>query len=154
MAAPEEVIRRYVNATSAGDGDTAAALTADDVVIERPNGAVLKGKEGVRQFAAKHAETDGRKLAVRLTSLEARTRNRFVATLVMTNARSQRMSLSIRWTLDPFSRFARGSSRATRSFLRPTRLLPRRSRLNSELLRPATYRWRVRWPSRSVVTDV
>jgi ketosteroid isomerase-like protein len=76
MAAPEEVIRRYVNATSAGDGDTAAALTADDVVIERPNGAVLKGKEGVRQFAAKHAETDGRKLAVRLTSLEARTRNR------------------------------------------------------------------------------
>jgi ketosteroid isomerase-like protein len=85
MTAPEEVIQRYVDATSAADGDTAAALTADDAVIELPDGGVLKGKEGGRQFAAKHAETDGRKQAVTLTSLEARTRNRFVATLLMTN---------------------------------------------------------------------
>lgn len=84
MSAPEDVIRRYVDAISAADGDTAAALTADDVVIELPNGGVLKGKEGVRQFAAKHAESDGRKQAVTLTSLEPRTRNRFVATLLMT----------------------------------------------------------------------
>jgi ketosteroid isomerase-like protein len=85
MTSPEDVIRRYVEATSAADGDTAAALTADDAVIELPDGGVLKGKEGARQFAAKHAETDGRKQAVTLTSLDARTRNRFVATLLMTN---------------------------------------------------------------------
>jgi ketosteroid isomerase-like protein len=85
MATPEDVIRRYVDATSAADGDTAATLTAGDVVIELPDGRVLKGKEGARQFAAKHAEIDGRKRAVTLTSLEARARNRFVATLVMSN---------------------------------------------------------------------
>jgi ketosteroid isomerase-like protein len=81
----EDVIRRYVDATSSADGDTAAALTADDAVIELPDGGVLEGKEGVRQFAAKHAETEGRKQSVRLTSLEARSGNRFVATLLMTN---------------------------------------------------------------------
>ena len=85
MSSPEDVIRRYVEATSAADGDKAAALTADDAVIELPDGGVLKGKEGARQFAAKHAETDGRKQTVTVTSLEARTLNRFVATLEMTN---------------------------------------------------------------------
>ena len=83
--APEDVIRRYVDATSAADGDTAASLTADDAVIELPGGGVLKGKQGARQFAAKHAEADGRKQAVTLTSLEPSTGNRFVATLLMTN---------------------------------------------------------------------
>jgi ketosteroid isomerase-like protein len=85
MTAPEDVIRRYVDATSAADGDAAAVLTADDVVIELPGGAVLNGKEGARQFAAKHAETDGQKRSVALTSIEARTPNRFVVTLQMTN---------------------------------------------------------------------
>ena len=85
MAAPEEVIRRYVEAISAADGDPAAALTADDAMIELPNGAALEGKEGARQFAAKHAETDGQKRSVTLTSLEARTPERFLATLEMTN---------------------------------------------------------------------
>jgi ketosteroid isomerase-like protein len=60
-------------------------LTADAAVIELPDGGTLKGKEGARQFAAKHLETDGRKQTVTLTSLEARTRNRFVATLEMSN---------------------------------------------------------------------
>ena len=85
MSAPDDVIRRYVDATSAADGDTAASLTADDAVIVLPSGGVLEGKEGARQFAAKHAETDGRKQAVTLTSLEPSTGNRFVATLLMTN---------------------------------------------------------------------
>jgi ketosteroid isomerase-like protein len=85
MATPEDVIRRYVDATSAADGDRAAALTADDAVIELPDGGALKGKEGARQFAAKHAETDGRKQSVTLTALEARTPDRFVATLLMSN---------------------------------------------------------------------
>jgi ketosteroid isomerase-like protein len=85
MAEPEDVIRRYVEATSAADGDSAAALTADDGVIELPGGAILHGKEGASQFAAKHAETDGQKRSVTLTSLDARTPDRFVATLEMTN---------------------------------------------------------------------
>jgi len=85
MTVPENVIRRYVDATSAGDGDAAAALTADDGVIELPDGGALKGKEGARQFAAKHAEIDGQKRSVTLTSLEARTPDRFVATLLMSN---------------------------------------------------------------------
>jgi ketosteroid isomerase-like protein len=85
MADPEDVIRRYVETISAPDGDEAAALTADDAVIELPSGAVLKGKEGARQFAAKHAETDGQKRSVTLDSLEARAPDRFLATLEMTN---------------------------------------------------------------------
>jgi ketosteroid isomerase-like protein len=85
MATPEDVIRRYVDATSAADAEAAAALTADDAVIELPDGGVLKGKEGARQFAAKHAEIDGRKQSVALTSLEARTPDRFVATLLMSS---------------------------------------------------------------------
>jgi ketosteroid isomerase-like protein len=85
VTAPEDAIRTYVSAISAADGDTATALTADDVVLELPGGGVLKGEDGVRQFAAKHAETDGQKRSVTLTSLEAHTRNRFVATLEMTN---------------------------------------------------------------------
>jgi ketosteroid isomerase-like protein len=74
-----------VDATSAADGEAAAALTADDAVIELPDGGALVGKEGARQFAAKHAEADGRKQSVSLTSLDARTPDRFVATLVMSN---------------------------------------------------------------------
>ena len=85
MPNPEDVIQRYVDATSAADGDAAAALTADDAVIVLPDGRLLEGKEGARQFAAKHAEADGQKRSVSLTSLEARAENRFVATLVMTN---------------------------------------------------------------------
>src|SRR4051794_23714036 len=85
MSAPEDVIRRYVEATSAADGDGAAALTADDAVIELPGGGALRGKDGARQFAAKHAEIDGRKQAVTLVSVEARTTTRFVLTLVMSS---------------------------------------------------------------------
>ena len=85
MRTSEDVIERYVDATSAADGDAAAALTADDAVIELPDGRILRGKEGARQFAAKHAEIDGRKRAVALSSLEARTPDRFLATLVMSS---------------------------------------------------------------------
>jgi ketosteroid isomerase-like protein len=77
MAAPEEVVRGYPEAISAADGDLAATLTADDAVIELPGGTVLKGKEGARQFAAKHAEIDGQERSVELTSLEARTQSAF-----------------------------------------------------------------------------
>ena len=85
MADPEDVIRRYVEASSGADGDAAAALTADDAVIELPDGGSLRGKEGARQFAAKHAEADGRKQSVTLTSLAERSPGRFLATLEMTN---------------------------------------------------------------------
>ena len=83
--ASDDVIRHYIEATSAADGDTAAASTADDAVIELSGGGVLHGKQGAREFAAKHAPTDGRKRSVSLTSIEPHTRNRFVATLVMTS---------------------------------------------------------------------
>lgn len=85
MSASEDVIRRYVEATSAADGDTAAALATDDAVIELPNGAVLQGKDGIREFAAKHAESDGRKQSVTLTSLESRTQDRYVVRLLMSS---------------------------------------------------------------------
>src|SRR3954464_7659446 len=85
MRGPEEVIRRYVDATSAPDADIAADLMSDDAVIELPDGGFLEGKEGARQFAAKHAELDGRKQSVALTALEARAPDRFVATLLMSN---------------------------------------------------------------------
>ncbi len=85
MTDSEDVVRRYVEATSEADGDAAAALTADDAVIELPNGGLLQGKEGARQFAAKHAEADGRERGVVLTSIEARSPGRFLVTLVMSN---------------------------------------------------------------------
>jgi ketosteroid isomerase-like protein len=74
-----------VDAASAADGDAAAALTAEDAVIELPDGGILEGKEGARRFAAKHAESDGRKQSVTLTSLEPLSPGRFVATLEMTS---------------------------------------------------------------------
>ena len=85
MSTAEELIRNYVDATSAADGEQAAALSADDLVIELPDGATLEGKEGARQFAAKHGEIDGRKQSVRLTALEAHGQDRFVATLEMSS---------------------------------------------------------------------
>jgi hypothetical protein len=46
MSTSEDVIQRYVDATSAADGDVGAAFTADDAVIELPDGGILRGKEG------------------------------------------------------------------------------------------------------------
>src|SRR5438045_9257643 len=85
MAGQEDVIRRYVEATSAADGDAAAALVAEDLVIELPGGAVLKGKEGASGFAAKHAQLDGRKQSVTLASIERLSPEEFVLTLVITS---------------------------------------------------------------------
>jgi len=85
MAGQEDVIRRYVEATSAADGDAAAALVAEDLVIELPGGAVLKGKEGASGFAAKHAQLDGRKQSVTLASIERLSPEEFVLTLVMSS---------------------------------------------------------------------
>jgi hypothetical protein len=59
-------------------------MTSDGVIV-LPNGTELRGKEGARQFAARHAETDGKEQSVTLTSLDALTEDRFLATLVMTN---------------------------------------------------------------------
>src|SRR3954468_15991456 len=85
VTTPDDVIRQYVEATSAADGEAAAALTADDAVIELPDGSVLTGKDGARQFAAKHAEIDGKKQSVTLTSTDARAPGRFVVALTMSN---------------------------------------------------------------------
>src|SRR5215217_9488830 len=74
MTTSEDVIKRYVD-----------AMAAEDAVIELPDGRVLMGKEGARQFAAKQAVIDGRQQTVALSGLEARAPNQFVATLVMTS---------------------------------------------------------------------
>ena len=85
MADAEDVIRRYVEAASAADGDVVAALTSDDGVIELPDGGVLRWPDGARMFAAKHAEADGRRPTVSLTSIDARSPERFVLKLVMSS---------------------------------------------------------------------
>jgi ketosteroid isomerase-like protein len=85
MASQEDVVRLYVGATSEADGDAAAALAAEDLVIELPGGATLEGKEGASGFAAKHAELDGRKQSVTLASVERLSPNEFVLTLVMSS---------------------------------------------------------------------
>jgi ketosteroid isomerase-like protein len=85
MSTTEDLIRSYVDATSAADGEKAAALSAEDLVIRLPDGGTLEGRDGARQFAAKHGEIDGRKQSVSLTALEARGPNRFVATLELSN---------------------------------------------------------------------
>jgi hypothetical protein len=102
-------------------------------VIELPGGVVLKGKQGARQFAAKHAETGGRKQAVTLASLEPRARNRFVATLVMTNCEVATDELLYSMDVGSVIEVRDGLISRSESFLRPRRLLPRRSRLNAEL---------------------
>lgn len=85
MADPVDVVRRYVEATSAADGDAVASLTADDAEIVLPDGTLLRGTDGARRFAAKHAETDGRKQAVVLKSCEARSAGCLVLTLTMSS---------------------------------------------------------------------
>lgn len=81
----EDVARRYVEALSGANGDAAAELTADDGVIVLPNGGRLEGKAGARAFAAKHAETDGRKQDVVVTAIEERTPGRLLLTLDMSS---------------------------------------------------------------------
>jgi ketosteroid isomerase-like protein len=127
MTDPEDVIRRYVDATSAADGDTAAALTSDDAVIELPDGRALKGKKGARQFAAKHAETDGQKRSVTLTSLEARTPDRFLATLEMTNREIATDELMYSMDVGSVIEVRDGLITRNQVFPSPARLLPRRS---------------------------
>jgi uncharacterized protein (DUF2345 family) len=86
MSAPQDVITELRGSDLGGGWRRGTALPADDAVIVLPGGDALEGKEGARQFAAaKHAEIDGQKRSVTLTSLEARTPDRFLATLEMSS---------------------------------------------------------------------
>jgi hypothetical protein len=93
-------------------------LTADDAVIELPNGNALKGKQGARQFAAKHAESEGQKRSVTLTSLEPRTPDRFVATLEMNNREVETEELL--YSMDVGSVFDVGDGLIVRQWVFPS----------------------------------
>lgn len=54
-------------------------------MIELPGGAILKGREGARAFAAKHADVDGRKQSVTLASIERLSPDELILTLVMSS---------------------------------------------------------------------
>jgi ketosteroid isomerase-like protein len=85
MGTDETVIRQFVDAVGSGNGEAAAALTAEDAVIELPGGTTLSGPDGARQFAAKHGEqSDGTTALASLTSLDPLDGGRHVATLRMT----------------------------------------------------------------------
>jgi hypothetical protein len=81
----DTVIRQFVDAVGSGNGEAAAALTAEDALIELPGGTTLSGPDGARQFAAKHGEqSDGTTALASLTSLDPLDRGRHIATLKMT----------------------------------------------------------------------
>jgi ketosteroid isomerase-like protein len=85
MTSEETVIRQFVEAVGSGNRDAAAALTAEDAVIEIPGGTTLSGPDGARQFAAKHGEqSDGTTAFASLTSLELVDGGRYVAMLKRT----------------------------------------------------------------------
>ena len=72
MSTAEDVIRRAtVDATSAAHGEKAAALSADDLVIQASGrGNPREARTAHASSAAKHGEIDGRKQSVSLTALE------------------------------------------------------------------------------------
>ena len=82
MTSDETVIRQFVDAIGSGDRAVAAALTAEDAVIEIPGRGELSGPDGAWQFAAKHGEQpDGTTGLASLTSLERVDGGRYVVTL-------------------------------------------------------------------------
>jgi limonene-1,2-epoxide hydrolase len=85
VTSDEGVIRQFVDAIGSGNRDAAAALTAEDAVIEIPGGRAPSGPDGVRQFAAKHGEqSDGTTGVATLISLELVDGARYVVTLTRT----------------------------------------------------------------------
>jgi hypothetical protein len=65
------VIRAFVEAASNADGDGAGRLVTEDAVFRLSGDRELPpGQAGARAFAAKHAESDGRKASVVLAGAE------------------------------------------------------------------------------------
>jgi limonene-1,2-epoxide hydrolase len=79
---PPAVILDLVDALSSPDGDRAASLVTEDAAIQIPGPQeVPAGAAGARAFAAKQAESDGRKPNVELLDAERQADGRWVASL-------------------------------------------------------------------------
>jgi hypothetical protein len=76
------VIREFVDAISNADGERAGRFVSDDASFRLPGDRELPaGQAGAGAFAAKHAESDGRKASVVLVGAEPRSNHRWVASL-------------------------------------------------------------------------
>ena len=81
MDAPA-VIRDFVAAVSAADGERAGSLVTKDATFQVPGPKELpSGEAGASAFAAQHAESDGRKPSVELLECRSATDERWVASL-------------------------------------------------------------------------
>ena len=75
-------IRDFVDAVSHADGERAGLLVTEDATFRLPGERELPaGEAGARAFAAKHAESDGRKQSVELVDAERHPDNLWVASL-------------------------------------------------------------------------
>ncbi len=75
-------IREFVDAVSSADGERAGLLVTEDATFRLPGERELPaGEAGARAFAAKHAESDGRKPSVELVHAERQRDHRWVASL-------------------------------------------------------------------------
>jgi ketosteroid isomerase-like protein len=81
MEAPK-TIRDFVDAVSRADGERARRLVTEDATFRLPGERELPaGEAGARAFAAKHAESGGRKPTVELVNAEGLPDDRWVASL-------------------------------------------------------------------------
>jgi hypothetical protein len=81
MAVPR-TIPEFVAAASRADGEHAELLVTEDATFRLPGERELPaGQAGARAFAAKHAESDGRKQSVELIDAERLPDDRWVASL-------------------------------------------------------------------------
>jgi hypothetical protein len=81
-----EVIERFVRAASDGDENAAARCVTEDAVIVLTGGRTLpQGPAGARAFAARHAESDGRKQSVELRDIAQRDGGYWLASLHLAN---------------------------------------------------------------------
>ena len=75
-------IRDFVDAMSSADGERGGLLVTEDAAFRLPSDRDLPaGEAGARAFAAKHAESDGRKPSVELIDAEQQPDDRWVASL-------------------------------------------------------------------------
>ena len=75
-------IREFVDAVSRADGERAGLLVTGDATFRLPGERELPaGKAGARAFAAKHAESDGRRRSVELMDAERQPGGRWLASL-------------------------------------------------------------------------
>jgi ketosteroid isomerase-like protein len=85
MEAPK-TIRDFVDAVSRADGERAGLLVTEDATFRLPGERDLPaGEAGARAFAAKHAESGGRKPSVELVDAERQSGDRWVASLRFTS---------------------------------------------------------------------